>query len=431
MSYSKRPLTYELDNTALIYQALISKSQNHFFRLSVNLLKPIVIDALQKALLNILPRFPIFRTTLKKGIFWNYLEENFYYPHIQKDEELTTNYNITKAHAYPFRVVAYAQKISLETSHLTVDGRSASHFLQSLLCEYAILIGINISKDHKIIRPTTPFKIEELSDAYKSLLLSSTLPKPKKYIGLAFREPNRNRYPIKLNLIQFRIPLDETLALAKHHGVSLTTLMTTFYLTAYQDRMFLLPPKHQYRRPLRINNPVDLRQFFPSKSLRNFIGFISHEIDPRLGLFSFQEILQQVHHTMKKELLDKHFQPFIGQNIRSESIPIIASIPLFIKRLILKKIYVQSMKQETSVLSNLGSFYLPTEVATIVKDVEFIPAPKYINKRDCSIISFNNTLTVSISRTCLANELEQLFYERLLEAGLNPKISTYHGYQND
>ncbi|NIZ19411.1 hypothetical protein [Entomospira culicis] len=425
----KRLNTYELDNVALIYQALVSKKESHFFRLSLNLQKPVVIDILQQALLNILPRFPIFRTSLKRGIFWNYLEENFHYPTIIRDTEIAMGHDITQAHAYPFRVLVYHQRISLETTHLIVDGKAATQFLQSLFCEYAYLLGVEIPDNDAIIRPETPLQSEELHDAYKNLLLQKALPKPKKRMGEAFYEPQRNRRPFGVEVVSFRLPLDQTLQLAKQHKVSLTTLLTAFYLTAYQDRMFLLPPKRKFRRPLRINNPVDLRQFFPSKSLRNFIGFISHEIDPRLGLFTFEEILAQVHHTMKKELLDKHFQPFIGQNLRSESIPLLAVIPLFMKRMVLKRIHAQNMRQESSVLSNLGAFSLPEEVASMVKDVEFIPAPKYINKRDCSVISFKNTLILSISRTCKHNQLEQFLYERLIEAGLTPKLSTYHGYE--
>ncbi|NIZ47478.1 hypothetical protein PVA44_00510 [Entomospira nematocerorum] len=426
-----RPLTYQLDNTALIYQALVSKKESHFFRIAINLHKPVVIEHLQEALLRTLPRYPIFRTSLKRGLFWSYLEENFHYPRIQKDSQLAMGHNILRKHAYPFRLVVYGNRIALETTHLIVDGRSASQFLQTILCEYVALHGTLLTEDKNIIRAHTPFEEEEIADAYKSLLVvHHALPKPKKRSGQAFREPHRNKHPFGVNLIQYRLPLDKTMSLAKSYGVSVTVLLTAFYIASYQDRMFLLPPEHRFRRPIRVNNPVDLRQFFPSKSLRNFIGFISHEIDPRLGIFSFKEILEQVHHTMKRDLIDKHFHSFIGQNLRSEHIPFVAFIPLFMKRMILKRIHAKSMKQETSVLSNLGKFYLPEDVANYVRDVEFIPAPKYINKRDCSVVSFKNTLTLSISRTCLPNELEQFLYERLKEAELNPIVNSFHGYQD-
>ena len=133
---------------------------------------------------------------------------------------------------------------------------------------------------------------------------------------------------------------------------------------------------------------------------------------------------------MKRELVDKHFQPFISHTIRSESIVLLASIPLFIKRAVLKNIYIQNMKQQTNFLSNLGAFYLPEAEGALVKDVEFISAPKNINKRDCSVISFKNTLVISFTRVCHGNEVEQFFYERLVEAGLEPQLNTYHGYDN-
>ena len=50
---------------------------------------------------------------------------------------------------------------------------------------------------------------------------------------------------------------------------------------------------------VRIAMPVNLRRFFPSKTLRNFITMVYPSIDPRLGDYTFEEIVTQVHHYMR------------------------------------------------------------------------------------------------------------------------------------
>lgn len=48
---------------------------------------------------------------------------------------------------------------------------------------------------------------------------------------------------------------------------------------------------HLKLRPVKIAMPVNLRRFFPSRTLRNFITMIYPGIDPRLGEYTFEEIV--------------------------------------------------------------------------------------------------------------------------------------------
>lgn len=422
----KETLSYPLDNAALLYPSIISRQSPMLYRFAASLKETVHVEPLQRALENILPRFPIMRTMLRSGFFWYYLEESFKRPVVRKDDYPCFLYNLKRRKRYPFRVRAYGTRIALETSHLVTDGRGAMVFFKALLAEYFTQRGYKFKDYGDIIRPASPFHIEEIEDAYKSIIEAAATPVAR-LKGQAFREPGKIQKAPFFKIMRFILPLDAILAAAKMRGASLTEFLIAVYAAAHQDRMFLLPPgPGKNRRPIRITTPVDLHSFFPSKSLRNFIGLIHTEIDPRIGIFSFDEILNEVHHTMRKELVAKRFQPFIGRNVRSEQAVFLAGMPHFIKSLALRTIHADAMRHETSVLSNLGKVILPEEIGSLIENIEFIPAAKPINRRDCAVISYKDRLTITFSRVCENDEVERYFFDRLNDLGLKAQVEYIH-----
>jgi NRPS condensation-like uncharacterized protein len=419
----KRPLSYALDNIGLIYPAIITKQMSTLFRVSFNLKSTVYVPYLQQALQNILPRFPIFRTYVKQGLFWPYLQENFMVPTLHADLTPCQNYRVAQNRNYPFRLVAYHKTIALEISHLVTDGRGAMQFLQAILAEYARLQGVYYDEPSSIIRPWTPFDPQEIEDPYprhKAANVGATV----KVLEYAFIEPARRLKAPFYHVTQYQISLAQIKAIAKAKQVSLTEWLVALYFTAYQDRMFLLPPRREYRRPIRITVPVDLHAFYPTASIRNFIAMVNLEIDFRLGVFSFDEILHEVHHALRRHLVAKHFQPFLSSSVRSASNKSIAGVPLFVKHPIVRCIHAGIMRHETSALSNLGLIQLPKALQDMVDGVHFIPAPKFYNKRDVAVVSYNDTLTMSVGRICQHDAVERYLYERMVQQGIVPHVHT-------
>ena len=63
-----------LDNAALIFPAIRSRTWVNTFRLSAELTEPVDPALLQQALEDLAPRFPSFFVRLGTGLFWYYLE---------------------------------------------------------------------------------------------------------------------------------------------------------------------------------------------------------------------------------------------------------------------------------------------------------------------------------------------------------------------
>ena len=67
---------YKLDNAAKLFVSIKNKKNIPIFRVSAILKDKINEAILQNALDITMKRFPTFALSIKKGLFWNYFEEN-------------------------------------------------------------------------------------------------------------------------------------------------------------------------------------------------------------------------------------------------------------------------------------------------------------------------------------------------------------------
>ena len=71
-----KKIWYRLDLSAIVYPTLQRRDFSSVYRLSVVLKEPIRPDILQQAVDASLVRFPTYKTAIRKGLFWRYLEPN-------------------------------------------------------------------------------------------------------------------------------------------------------------------------------------------------------------------------------------------------------------------------------------------------------------------------------------------------------------------
>ena len=288
---------YKLDNAATIYSLVNSNKSPCLFRLSCTLKHRINIKDLQTALNRIIIRFPYFDVNLKKGIFWAYWEKNQNDPKIVAETKYPCQrLPIYSRGVFPFRVKAYFNRIAIEFHHSLTDGTGGLIFLKALVAEYLHLRGITPEDWGDIFRPNQVPDSEEFECAYKRNYREK-LPFPKAQ-RTAFRPPLTNENKKKYNVTIGTLSVKEILKVSRENKVSITELLTSIYLDALQHILYNLP-FHQRKRqmkPIRIAVPINLRNLYPSKTMRNFSYMVSTELNAKLGRYSFKEILHLVHH---------------------------------------------------------------------------------------------------------------------------------------
>ncbi len=418
--------TYSLDNAAIIFSLVSSPRITALFRFSSTLKDPVNISLLQQALENILVRFPYFRVNLRKGLFWFYWKTNYGIPKVMTDSKYPCQeMPIRKKGIFPFRVRVFQNRIAVEFHHSLTDGTGGITFFKALLAEYFHLKGVEVEDWGDIFRPDQEPLKEEAEDAYRRYY-NKNVPRIKR-LSNAYRLPYKLEKAGVYNITTGIIPVSELIKLTKELNVTLTEFLVAIYIESIQDILFSLPKRERLRviKPIRISVFINLRRIYPSKTLRNFSLMLMPGIDPRLGRFSFAEILKQVHHYMKYEINDKSVSQQVKRNVQASIHPLVRLIPLRIKQLMGRPIYMElGEKLYSGSFSNLGSIKFPKELEEQIESFHFIPGSNPIRKVGCTIVSFKDNLYVTFGRVCKETEVEKHFFSKLVKLGIPVKIET-------
>jgi NRPS condensation-like uncharacterized protein len=415
----------KLDNAAKLFPAIMSAELTSVFRITVFLKKPIKFSAIKEAVEISSRRFPYFSVSLGSGLFWHYLEYNHQIPRILTEEKIPCTAFAAKRKNEPlYRILVKENRISVEFIHILTDGGGAFEYLKSLLYTYFRLNGNHIPSDEKIILPESPISEEEIEDGYKRFFRRK-IPPPGK-LTKAWHLPFRLDGKPRLKIIRSQITLDKLLEVARSYGVSVTEYMVSVYLFTLQ--MIYLEEiekvKKQKRGVLRIEVPVNLRKKFPSKTMRNFSLFVLPEIDLRLGVYSFDEILKIVKYQLQTGADVKQITRFLSQNVGHEKSPFVRLLPLFIKSMAISAVYKRlGSNQCSGILTNLGRVKLPEEMENLIDAFEVVPTPPNTHvKISCAMVTFKNQLRLDFGNISRSTSFEMHFLKYLTESGIPVKV---------
>lgn len=420
---SKRASWYKLDLSANVYPTLQRKNFSSVHRISVTLNESIKPELLQQAVDLTLPRFPTFKTALRRGLFWRYLEPNhrpgpFVRPDIQNP---CMPMNFRSNNRYLIRIYYYERRISLEMFHSLSDGNGALYLLRTLIAVYLRLNGHDIPDGMGVLNIKEEPAPEEFEDAYMRYASSRTCPpreQEKAYRVRGTLEPLHT-----LNIICGVIPVDAILKITKKYKVSVTEYLSAVLLYALMQKQKADDIVHE--KPLKLALPVNLRRFFPSRTLRNFISMVYPAIDPRMGDYTFEDILTQVHHYMHYYINDKFLNADITTNAVTQKNPIIRVVPLFVKDFVVRRFYKRVQDCQSSAgLTNLGVIRLSEEMQKHVERFDVLMGQPFSARTNCAVISYQNILSISFASNIAETDVERFFFRKLVQDGIPVKIET-------
>lgn len=417
---------YKVDNAGTMWSLVTRKKSPNIFRLSCTLKSAINIKDLQVALEKIIDRFPYFRVNMRPGFFWYFWETNTDTPEIVAESKYPSQFiPIYNKGQFPFRVRVYQKRIAIEFQHSLTDGTGGLAFLKALVGEYFHMRGLEVKDWQDIFRPgQTPHPNEEL-DSYKDNFYNY-MPNPK-MMPKAFQPPFSKEEIGTFNIVSGIMSVKDTLKITREKKITITELFTAIYLEALQEVLFNIPDKYRkrYLKPVRVPIPINLRKIYPSKTMRNFTAVVNPELDPRLGRYSFDEILKIVHHVMGFEIADKNVKQQISRNVRGEMYPIVKYMPLFVKKVFMKIIHnIFSETAYSGKLSNIGRVTMPSEFDDEIERFDFILGASRKITTGCGIVSYKDNLIVTFGRTVKEAVIEKLFFRKLIELGIKVKVES-------
>ncbi|MCH5257966.1 MAG: alcohol acetyltransferase [Lachnospiraceae bacterium] len=420
---NKKEIWYKLDLSAIVYPTLQRKDFSSVYRLSVVLKEDVDPELLQKALDMTLPRFPTYKVAIRKGVFWRYLEPNnrpgpFVMPDI-KNPCMPMPFKANNR--YLIRVYHYGRRISLEAHHCLGDGTGGMCVLQTMIAVYLKLKGYNVTPSGFVLNIDDTPDPEELEDAY--MRYANAMVRPPRPSEKTYRVRGTKAPFYTLNIIDGIMSVKEAMAVAGKYNATLTEYLNSVLLYALlqkQEHDFYIKP-----RPVKIAMPVNLRRFFPSKTLRNFITMVYPSIDPRLGEYTFEEIVTQVHNYMRYYINEKFLRGDITTNAATQSNPIIRVVPLFIKDFVVRTFYTKVQDKNSSAgLTNMGAMKVPDDMKEHIERFDIYMGQPFSSRTNCAIISFEDTLTVNFASSIEESDVERLFFRKLVQDGIHVKIES-------
>ena len=322
---------------------------------------------------------------------------------------------------YLIRIYYHERRIALEAHHSLGDGTGGMCVLQTMTAVYLRLLGYKISNGGFVLDVNGEPDPEELEDAYMRYANAQVRPpRPgeKAYRGRGTKEPFYT-----LNIIDGIMSVKQVMAVAAKYNATITEYLNSVLLYALLQKQ-----EHSWHRrllPVKIAMPVNLRRFFPSKTLRNFITMVYPSIDPRLGEYTFDEIVIHVRNYMRYYINEKFLRGDITTNAATQRHPLIRIVPLFIKDFTVRLFYTKVQDKNSSAgLTNMGALRVPEDMKPYIERFDIYMGQPFSSRTNCAIASFEDTLTINFASSIKEADVERYFFRKLVQDGIHIKIES-------
>ena len=459
---------YELDAFAKTYSSIISEGRTTCFRLSALFSENIDLEILKNVVISLEKKYPFYNSELKKGIFWNYLQQKK--AHFMIEEEKT--YPCTDIQKdNPLRIIYFNNKLSIEIAHFLTDGKGAALFFQDLIEEYLekkyFLENIEKDKKDNLIDKTEKKKEIEIEKINKIINFGKKINKNEKDFENKKSEKNffektrellgndsglknsqKNEYvdlyekymrkvskettiksafhlPMKIlekgqyHITTGEIDVESLKEESKKYGTTIGKYLLSVYFKILLDRY------SQAKNPIVIGVPVDLRKIFEETTYRNFFINITPSMDASLGAYSLSEIITYLDNYFALKITKKEFYKSIYKAMNPIQNIIIKSVPYLIKRIFFPFIFdYYGERGYTTGFSNLGIFKVNKKYEKYLKGFRFLPPPSKRCKIKMGVVSDFNKVYVNFGNLTANYDIERDFFVYLRKRGIKSKIIT-------
>ena len=419
----EKPSWYPLDNAGVLYSAIQKEHYSAIYRFSAVMTEKVDPVALQRAVDKTMPRFPGFLVRIKRGAFWCYFEPNPNPgPFVKADiANPCQPVRFQEDNGWLIRIFYYEKRISVEVFHAISDGAGTLVFLRTLLAAYLRQLGYFIPNGPGILDIEAPPQKEEREDAYARHAGQRTLRGALE--KTAFSNTSAPEPFYTLNVTMGLVPVDRLRQTAKSYQASITEYLTAVLLQCLLENQAARSVRRP--KPVALAIPINLRPWFPTKTLRNFILTMRPCIDPSLGTYTFSEIVRQVHSYMNLHLNRQEMQAKLTGNVRFTTNHFLQIVPLFLKNPVMAFSYqLVGVRPYSGTYTNPGQFQVPPEMEPHIQRMEVILGQATRPSPHCASMSYGNTMTITFAGTGVSSETERRFFTHLVREGIPVKVES-------
>lgn len=430
---------YKLDNAAKIIPATVGGPDTRVFRLVCELKEDVDPAILQTALNETVREFPHMNCCLRSGSFWYYLDESKERPVVTEDDlpALSALYKAGRKNLL-YRVTYFHRRINIEMFHVIADGTGAYTFIETLITNYFIE---KYQLDRSLFQSQTSSVGEKSEDAfsrYYTKKLSSGQdrgsmikdPDTKeieskgllKWIkvlltGKAYRLTGQMDDNMEEHLLEGIVPAQKMLEIARSYHTTIGILAASVYVEAIVQTM----RQSDKKRPVVISVPINLRNYFPSATTRNFFGVIKVSYDAAKYDGTLESVIPEIARSFADQLAEEKVAKTMNSYAALEHNLMLKAVPLPIKNAFIRLFNMSLKRGVTASLSNVGKLHIHPELAPYIdKFTSFMSGP---NVFTC-ISTFDDCMAIGIVSCFTNHDIALHFFRRLTSMGVPVELST-------
>lgn len=410
------PKSRKLDNSAKIYPLSSSKRYSTVFRLTVELKSNIDLKILKQAVIESLDRYKCFKVKMRKGFFWHYLEYNEKQPIIEEEKDKPCNFIDPKTNnEYLFKITYKENRINIDIFHALTDGMSGASFFKEIIYTYLEL------KHPKELKKRNR-KIRELDYNIEDSYIRNYDKKVKsdKIGKRAYQIVGKKMRKERLNVTHQIINLEELKQETKKYNVTITQYLTAVLMYSIYNENYL---KYKGKKPIKICIPVNLKKYFPSKTITNFFSYITIEGSRNLVNFNiFNEIVMFVKKEFKRQLEIDEVTKTMSNNVKIGTNLFIKCIPLILKTPIVRLAFLEIKRYFTITYSNIGRVGIVGEYQKYIDKFLVLIAPERFERIKCSSCTFENKIVYTTTSNIENVDIENAFFAFLKHSNISVEM---------
>ena len=400
-----------MDNAGVLYSAIQKERYSAVYRFSALMTKAVDPQALQRAVQKTMPRFPGFGVRIRRGAFWCYFEPNpnpgpFVKPDMANPCQPL---RFHEDNDWLIRILYYEKRISVEVFHAISDGAGTLVFLRTLLAVYLRELGFSIPNGPGILDVTAPPRKRK---SWRTPMPG--MPAAGRCGASWKRPPSPNTSAPRSLSIPSTSPWGWFRwtgcgRLQNHTKQPSQSILPQFFSNAFLENQAARRFRHP--QPVALAIPINLRPWFPSETLRNFILTMRPCIDPTLGEYTLPEIVRQVHSYMHLHANRQEMQAKLTGNVQFTKNHFLQIIPLALKNPVMAFSYkLVGVRPYSGTYTNPGAFPVPRKWNPTFSGWRSCwdrppPPPPH-----CASISYGNTMAITFAGTGVSSETERRFF---------------------
>ncbi len=378
---------YKTDNVAKVFLASHNRRDTRTMRVGATLTEPVDPEILQEALLRAIDIRPQFQVRIRRGFFWHYIETTDALPVVTEESgrPCPILYGSEYNGVLHYKVSYFGRRINLDMFHALSDGTGLFEFFNVILVEYL-----------KLAHPGEMEGVSEGSGASDGDLRQDSysqfygngerkkLPSSKAYHPIGRKLPYD-----QLQFMEISMKFADLRARSKEAGVSLTGYIGALMVQSMYHDM----PALMRKLPITVSIPVNLRNYYPSETSRNF--FNSVNIKCRLnGDEDIAAIARGIDEDLKESMKPERIAEQMDSYQTLERILFVRMVPLMVKQPVVRHFSKVENKTVSFVMSNMGEIKVDEKVKPFVESFSAFCAHSELF---FTVFSYNGVLKLGLS----------------------------------